>query len=123
MTKKILIIEDEIDIMELATARLKHAGYEVIQSLDAEEALVFLKNNIPDLILLNLFLPKMQGEEFCKKIKADRRLKNIPVIIFTAGSSDTTPSEKLKDMGAVDCIFKPYPSEEILGKVKKYIGN
>ena len=122
MVKKILIVEDEKDINELATVRLRHAGYEIIQAFDAEEALICLKNNLPDLILLDLFLPKMQGEDFCKKIKADDRLKKITVIIFTAGSCGPTSLERLKEMGASDCVFKPYSSEELIGKVKKYIG-
>jgi DNA-binding response OmpR family regulator len=122
MAKKILIIEDEKDIMDLVVIRLKHAGYEVIPAYDAEEGLIYLKKNIPDLIILDLFLPKMQGEEFCKKLQADKQLKKIPVIIFTAGSFDSMPPKKLKDLCAVDCIFKPYTANEMLKKIKKQIG-
>ena len=122
MSKKILIIEDEKDILALAIVRLKHSGYEVISAEDAEQALGILQNNIPDLILLDLFLPKMQGDELCKKIKSDNKLKKIPIIIFTAGAASTDFLNKLNAMGADDFIFKPYESQELLNKIKKFIG-
>lgn len=122
MAKKILVVDDEPDIMEVATVRLKHMGYEIIPAVDAEEALAILRKDIPDLILLDLLLPNMQGDSFCRKIKSDERLKNIPVILFTASSIRSTIPEKMKEMGADDCIIKPFEPQELLDKVKKYIG-
>ena len=119
MAKKILIIEDEKDIMDVVTIRLKSAGYEIIPPFTAEERLAWLENNKPDLILLNVLLPKMQGKEFCQKQKSDNKFKKIPIVLFTA---TMIASEQLKEFGADDCIFKPYESQEILGKVKKFIG-
>ena len=122
MAKRILVVDDEPDIMDVTTVRLKHAGYEVISAMDAEEALAFLAKNTCDLILLDLLLPKMQGDEFCKKIKADDKLKKIPVILFTASAIRPSLPEKIKEMGADDCIVKPFEPHELLAKIKKFIG-
>lgn len=122
MAKKILVVDDEPDMLDLATVRLKKLGYEVIEAVDAEEALSILQKDIPDLILLDLLLPKIQGDELCKKLKADDKFKHIPVILFTASAIRLSFSEKIKEMGADDCIMKPFEPEELLSKVKKFIG-
>jgi CheY-like chemotaxis protein len=124
MAKKILVVDDEPDIMDVATVRLKHLGYEIISAVDAEEALAFLQKDTCDLnlILLDLLLPKMQGDELCKKLKSDDKFKNIPIILFTASAVRPSLPEKIKEMGADDCIMKPFESQELLSKVKKFIG-
>jgi CheY-like chemotaxis protein len=122
MGKKILVVDDEPDIMEVATVRLKHVGYEIIEAVDSEKALAILNKVTPDLILLDLLLPKMQGDELCKKLKSDDRFKNIPIILFTASAIRPSLPEAIKEMGADDCIAKPFEPEELLGKVKKFIG-
>ncbi len=122
MAKRILVVDDEPDIMDVATVRLKHLGYEIIPAVDAEEALAFLQNNTPDLILLDLLLPKMQGDELCKKLKSDDKFKNIPIILFTASAIRPSLPEKVKEIGADDCILKPFEPQELIGKVKRFIG-
>jgi len=121
MAKKILVVDDEPDIMDVATARLKHLGYEIIPAIDAEQALTVLQKNTPDLILLDLLLPKMQGDELCKKLKSDDKYKKIPIILFTASAIRPGLPDKIKEMGADDCIIKPFEPEELLGKIKKLI--
>lgn len=76
----------------------------------------------PDLILLDLLLPKMQGDQLCKKLKSDDKFKNIFIIIFTASVIRLGLPEKIKEMGADDCIMKPFEPEELLGKIKRFIG-
>lgn len=122
MSKKILIVEDEPDILDLATARLKSVGYEIIEAVDAEVAEDILRERLPDLILLDLLLPKMQGDELCKKLKSDDRYKHIPIVLFTASVIRTSLPIKVKEMGADDCIIKPFEPETLLAMVKKYIG-
>ena len=119
MTSKILLIEDELDLVEVTKMRLEKSGYEVISVLSCEEALVLLQKDMPDLILLDLLLPGMRGEEVCKKLKCDNRLKHIPIILFTASASDI--GKLAKEIGADDYIMKPFEPEELLGKVKKFI--
>lgn len=122
MAKRILVVDDEPDIMDVATVRLKHSGYEIIPAVDAEEALVILENDIPDLILLDLLLPKMQGDELCRKLKSNDKFKNIPVILFTASAFRPNLPENIKAMGADDCITKPFEPQELISKVRKFIG-
>ena len=120
MTSKILLIEDELDLVEVTKMRLEKSGYEVISALSGEEAFAFLQKEIPDLILLDLLLPGMRGEEICKKLKCDNRLKTIPVILFTASASDIP--KVVKAVCADDYIAKPFEPEDLLSKVKKFIG-
>ena len=122
MAKRILVIDDEPDIMEVATVRLKHLGYEIIPAVDAEDAIDFLQRNTCDLILLDLLLPKMQGDELCKKLKSDDKFKNIPIILFTASAVRPSLPESIKEMGADDCLLKPFDPQEFVSKVKKFIG-
>ncbi len=120
MTNKILLIEDELDLAEVTKIRLKNSGYEVISAVNSEEAFAFLQRDIPDLILLDLLLPGMQGEEVCKKLKCDDRLKTVPVILFTASASNIP--KVAKEIGADDYIMKPFEPEDLLSKIKKFIG-
>lgn len=121
MINKILLIEDELDLSELTKIRLENSGYEVVSALSGEEALTLLQKDIPDLILLDLLLPGMHGEEVCKKLKCDDRLKKIPIILFTASSSDIL--EVAKEIGADDYIMKPFAPEELLDKIAKCLGS
>ncbi len=120
MAKNILIVDDEPDIMELAVRRLKSSGYGVLTVVDAEAAEKLLKTKIPDLILLDILLPGMQGDELCRQLKNDPKLKNIPVILFTA--STIRVPERFQECQADDYVMKPFEPEELLGKIKKLIG-
>jgi DNA-binding response OmpR family regulator len=120
MSKKILIVDDEPDILAVTVTRLETSGYEVLMAKDGEEALKLLKKSKPDLILLDLLLPKMQGDELCKKLKSDVKFKHMPIILFTA-SIIRVPA-KVEEMGADDYILKPFEPEELLFKIKKFIG-
>ena len=122
MTKKILVVDDELDVLDLVTIRLKNAGYETIEAVDAEEAMDIIQKTPPDLVLLDLLLPKMQGDELCKKLKSDDKYKNIPVILFTASAIRPALSEEIKAIGADDCVLKPFDPEDLLSKVKEFIG-
>lgn len=120
MKKKILIIDDEPDILTLAVARLETSGYQVLKAVDSEEAIEIMKTERPDLILLDLLLPNMQGDELCKKLKSDPNFKDIPIVLFTA--SIVRVPAKVKDMGADDYILKPFTPEDLLFKIRRFVG-
>lgn len=120
MISEVLLIEDELDLANVTKSRLENSGYKVLTAPSAELALGLLQKNIPDLILLDLLLPGMRGEEACKRIKANAKLKHIPIILFTASASDIP--KVAKEIGAEDYIMKPFEPEELLEKVKKFIG-
>lgn len=119
MRKTILIIDDESDVLSLLKIRLERAGYKVLGAPSGEEALSLLENSKPDLILLDLLLPQLQGEEVCQLLKADSRFKKIPVIIITAHAARI--GETIKKICADDYLLKPFEPEELLSKIKKFI--
>ena len=120
MAKKILIVEDEPDILSLTIIRLRTSGYEILTAKDGEEALEVLKTGKPDLILLDMLLPKIRGDVICRKLKSDPRTRDIPIIIFTASVVRIT--EKIMEMGADAYVLKPFEPEDLLEKIRKLIG-
>lgn len=117
--KRILIVDDEPDILKITVFRVKQAGYEVITAIDGGQGLETAKNEKPDLIFLDLGLPTMNGAEVCCKLKADEELKKIPVVILTA-SSDKVVSV-VEEAGADDYLTKPFEPQDLVAKIKKFL--
>jgi DNA-binding response OmpR family regulator len=120
MTKKILIIEDEPDQAFIFSARLKANGYETIVANDGEIGLAKIKTEKPDLVLLDMNIPKIPGAELCEKVKSDNELKNIPIIFLSAGNINEI-MEISEEAGADACLNKLYDPEELLETIKKLI--
>lgn len=120
MSKTILVVDDESDVLSLMKVRLEGAGYKVLSAPSGEKGLALLEKNKPDLVLLDLLLPRMQGEEICQNIKSDHRFKQIPVIVITAHA--TRIKETVNKICADDHILKPFEPAELLFKIKKFIG-
>lgn len=120
MPRRILVVDDEPDILRIVTFRLKKLGYEIITAVNGQEALDLIKEKRPDLILLDLRLPVIDGYEVCKRLKTDEEFKQIPIILLTASSAGKI-SERTSEFKADDYIIKPFESEELLEKVKKFI--
>lgn len=120
--KKILLIEDEANLQKTMSEALRRAGYESINALDGEIGLNLAKNKKPDLILLDLVLPRLHGLEVLKKIKEDEETKAIPVIILT-NLENMEDVDKAIALGATTYLVKTrYTLEEVTGKVKKALG-
>jgi DNA-binding response OmpR family regulator len=115
--KKILIVDDEPDILRLASLRLKKLGYDVIMAIDGKKALDVIRSEKPDLVLLDLLLPVMNGTDVCKKTKNDEKLKHIPIVLFTA-HSDSMTAERAGKFGADDYVVKPLAPEELVDKIE-----
>lgn len=120
MPKKILVVDDELDILQVVKFRLKKEGYEIIAAHNGQEALDLVKKEKPNLILLDLRLPVIDGYEVCRRLKSDEELKAIPIIFMTASSAGKV-AEKTKELKADDYIIKPFEPEVLLEKVKKFI--
>ncbi|MCX5711473.1 MAG: response regulator [Candidatus Omnitrophica bacterium] len=118
--KKILIIEDEVDQVLLLRTRLEANGYEIVSAFDGKEGLKKVADTKPDLILLDIMLPGIDGFYVFKRLKDDPKYSNIPVIIITA-VGDPDIEKKSAAIGADACIRKPYESEDLVEKVKKLI--
>lgn len=116
MQYKILIVEDEADINGLLLKILKEAEYQVIQAFSGTEAKLLLEKEIPDLILLDLMLPGMSGEELLHNIRENKHY-NVPVMVISAKDSLGDKVSLLKD-GADDYITKPFEPEEVIARVQ-----
>lgn len=120
--KRILFVDDEPDIVRLVEFRLNKEGFAVIHAKDGNEALGLLAHEKPDLILLDLLLPDIDGLEVCRMIKLEPDLKDIPVIFFTASAAEPDKlEEKVRHLGAQGLIIKPFTSEELLNKIRRFI--
>jgi len=118
--KRILIIDDEKDIVESIQFRLEFEGFKCLVAYDGEEALIKAKREYPDLILLDVMLPKMNGYQVCRLLKSEEQYKHIPIIMLTAKAQE---SDKFWGMetGADDYVTKPFKSEELIQKIQGYL--
>jgi DNA-binding response OmpR family regulator len=114
---KILVVDDEQKILNVIEAYLIKEGYEVLTALDGEEALNIFKNQQIHLIILDLMLPKISGEQVCNKIRAT---SSVPIIMLTAKTEEDNKIEGLA-IGADDYITKPFSNRELIGRVKAII--
>ena len=117
MPERIYIIDDEPDMVKAATILLKEEGYVVESSTDPQKGLREVRSNPPDLLLLDIRLPKTDGFQICKELKADPKTKNIPVVMVSVKSDETDVVVGL-EVGAEDYIRKPYFEKELLARVK-----
>lgn len=118
--KKILIVDDEPDLVETVRFSLEMEGYQVLVSHNGEEGLSQAKKESPDLILLDLMLPKLDGYKICRLLKFDERYKHIPILMLTA---KTQEKDKLLGMetGADEYMTKPFDMDQLMEKVKFYL--
>ena len=114
MDRKILIVDDEKNIVDIIAFNLKKEGYTVITAADGEEGVQKAMEENPDLILLDIMMPKMDGYEVCKKI---REKKNTPIIMLTARAEELDKVLGL-ELGADDYVTKPFGVRELMARVK-----
>ena len=114
---KILVVEDEADIRELLRYSLTQEGYAVEEAADGAEALDRIARRAPDLVLLDLMLPRMSGLELCRKLRANSETAQMPVIVVTAKSAEVDRILGL-EMGADDYVVKPFSPREVVARVK-----
>lgn len=117
LNELIAIVEDEKDIAELIELHLKRSNFRTNSFYDAKSFISFLHNKIPDLVILDLMLPDIDGFELCKKIKNDPKYSYIPVIILTARGEETDRVLGL-EIGADDYVVKPFSPRELVARVK-----
>lgn len=117
---KILLVDDEKDLVEIVSNRLQASGYEVIVAYDGQEALDKARKEKPDLIILDLMLPKMDGYKVCRMLKFDEKYKHIPIIMFTARAQGE--DEKMgMEVGANAYMTKPFEPQVLLAKIKELL--
>ncbi|WP_445636177.1 hybrid sensor histidine kinase/response regulator [Nostoc sp. DSM 114161] len=116
----ILVVDDTTTNLEIVLDILTNAGFEVLTEVNGEKALKQVESRLPDLILLDVMMPKIDGFETCKKLKENSETCDIPVIFMT-GNSDTESKIKGLNIGAVDYITKPFHEEELLARIKTHL--
>ena len=120
-TKKVLIAEDDKFISEVYVTKLVSEGYEVFLAENGDKALKIAKSEVPDLILLDIFMPNMNGVEVLKKMRTDPDLKNVDVIVLTNANEKDFVKQAL-DEGALDYLIKShYTPDEVVLKIKQIL--
>ena len=114
--QRILIVDDEEDIREIISFNLSKDGYETITADNGEEALELISKELPDLVILDIMLPGIDGNMVCMKVKSDEKTKHIPVLMLSAKSDETDQVVGLK-MGADDYLTKPFSVKVLSAKV------
>lgn len=120
MKKKILIVEDSPTIAELVSYRLTHAGYEVISALDGEIGLRKMREDNPDLVLLDVRMPGIDGFQVCRMAKNDPAIKSIPIIFLTALDQQSDLA-KAEEAGVDGYLTKLYEGNELVEKIGSFL--
>ena len=116
-SSEILIVEDEPAIQELIAVNLEHAGHRVQRAASAAEAEAIIRDVRPDLILLDWMLPDLSGTALARRLRADARMKDVPIIMLTARAQESDKVEGLES-GADDYVTKPFSPKELLARIK-----
>jgi two-component system phosphate regulon response regulator PhoB len=117
MSASILVVEDEPAIRELVVFNLQQAGHRPVVAASAEQALALMREELPDMILLDWMLPGMSGVDFARRIKADARTRDVPIIMLTARGDEQDKITGL-ETGADDYITKPFSPRELNARIK-----
>ncbi len=118
--KKILVVDDELDVQSIISFRLEINGYDISVASDGQDGLDKIKAEKPDLVLLDLMLPKINGFEICRMIKFDEKFKDLPIIILSALDKEDD-RKKAMDAGADAYFLKPFDLESLLGKISSLL--
>lgn len=120
--KRILIVDDEPAIIKIIKFRLLREGYEVLEANEGMEGVEMARQEIPDLIVLDMMMPNMTGYEVIQLLKLDEKYKKIPILVLT-GQKEKCDKEFTFALGADDYMCKPFVSEELLAKIKEMLGD
>ena len=120
MTRSVLVVDDEPNIVLSLEFLMKQANYEVRVARDGEAALAEIEQSPPDLVLLDVMMPKRDGFDVCQAVRANPALKDVRIIMLTAKGRDIE-REKGLALGADDYITKPFSTREVLDRVKTYL--
>jgi len=118
--EKILIVDDEEDVLELVQYNLDKNGYRIETATTGEKALTKARTKLPDLIILDLMLPDIDGLDVCKKLKSDTKTQNIPIIMLTAKGEEADIVTGL-ELGADDYVTKPFSPKVLVARVRRIL--
>ena len=120
MKRRILVVDDEEHIVNIMRFTLEHAGYEVIAAHDGKEGLRMAREEKPDLIVLDLMLPNIDGYKVCRLLKFDKKYQQIPIILASA-RSEAQDRELGRQVGADYFLAKPFQADDLTTKVREFL--
>ncbi len=118
--RRILVVDDEEDIVALLQMRLEAEGYDVLVASDGQAGLEIAQKEMPELIILDLMLPKMDGYKVCRMLKFNEKYKHIPIILFTA-RSQSSDKDLGMEVGADAYLIKPFDPNVLLENIRKLL--
>lgn len=118
---RILVAEDERDIRELIGFTLRHSGHEVLTASNGEDALAIALREVPDLVLLDIRMPRLTGYEVCRRLRAEPATQHVPVAFLSAKGQDSEVQAGM-DAGATDYILKPFAPDQLIQRVALLLG-
>ena len=118
--KRILVVDDNAQLVDLLRIRLEHSGFEVLTAFDGREGLEKARNDTPDLIILDVMLPKMNGYKVCRLLKFDQKYKHIPIVMLSSRAKESDAAVGIQT-GANEYVFKPYDQKKLIDIVNKYV--
>jgi DNA-binding response OmpR family regulator len=118
---RILVAEDERDIRELIGFTLRHHGHEVLTASNGEDALATALRDLPDLVLLDIRMPRLTGYDVCRRLRADPTTQDIPIAFLSAKGQDAEIQAGM-DAGATDYILKPFAPDQLINRVALLLG-
>ena len=119
--KRILVVDDEPDVRELVVYRMRRSGYVVLEASNGEEALQTALAELPDLIVANVMMPRLNGYELTRQLREHEQTRAIPVILLTAKTQEADVSQGF-DAGADDYLTKPFSPDELVARVRAVLG-
>jgi len=117
---KIVIAEDEPDIRALITFTLRFAGHEVVSAANGAEAVDAVRREKPDIVLLDVRMPRLTGYEACRRLKADEATRDIPIVFLSAKGQEAEVKEGL-EAGAIDYILKPFAPDQLISRLQEIL--
>ena len=120
--QRILVVDDEQDLLTVLKFGLEAEGFEVITASDGEQGLAAARQLVPDLMVLDLMLPRMDGYKVCRALKFDDRYRNIPIFILSARSGDTDRRLAM-ELGADEFHTKPYDMRTLIERIRARLGS
>ena len=119
MAKKIMVVDDEKSLLQLVDSILRQEGYDVIMAASGEECLEMLKTEKPDLILLDMMMPRLSGREVCERIRENPKTKDLKIAFLTVAQFSSTGKDILKKMHVLDYIAKPFDNTDLIRRIER----
>ncbi len=123
MSKKVLLCDDEIHILRAAEMKVRRAGYDVRIAHDGEEAWEMIQSDLPDVLVTDVQMPRVDGFELSRRIRGNAATKDLPILMLTAKCFELEQQEMMEKWGIVDIVPKPFSPRELLRRIDQIVGS